>query len=148
MLRDEKNLHLLMQQLSLNKAWSIKNNWVGRKMTGAGKELLQPGFEKCSGGTGDLIFLNQVTHDASWRQPSSTSSKWIRHLRVEQVFPPQLSLLFFPQVWLFGVQVVMYHITQKYSGKYRQQDGWHSLHKIPQEKLILDQSQEAIHVQH
>lgn len=58
------------------------------------------------------------------------------------------SSFFFPQVWLFGVQVVMYHITQKYPEKYRQQDGWNSLHKIPQEKLILDQSQEAIQVQH
>lgn len=44
-------------------------------MTGGGKELLQPGFEKCSWGTGDLIYVNQVTHDAAWRQPSSTSSK-------------------------------------------------------------------------
>lgn len=42
----------------------------------------------------------------------------------------------------------MYHITQKYSGKYLQRDGWHALHRFPQEKLILDQSQEAIWVQH
>lgn len=90
-----KNLHLLMQQLSLNKAWSIKNDWVERKMTGEGKELLQPESEKCSWDAGDLIYQNQMTHDAAWRQPSSTSSKWIQHLRVEQVFP-QPSLSFFP----------------------------------------------------
>lgn len=77
-------------------------------MTGGGKELLQPGFEKCSWGAGDLIYVNQVTHDAAWRQPSSTSSKWIRHLRVEQVFPLQTSLLFFPPgliIWCAGGDV-------------------------------------------
>lgn len=65
-------------------------------MTRGGKELLQPESEKCSWDTGDPIYVKQVTHDAAWRQPSSTSSKWIQHLRVEQAFPPQLSLLFFP----------------------------------------------------
>lgn len=67
-----------------------------REMRGEGKELLRP--EKCSWDAGDLIYLNQVIHDAAWRQPSFTSSKWIQHLKVEQVFPPQPSLLFFPQV--------------------------------------------------
>lgn len=47
-----------MEQLSLNKAWSINNDWVGRKMTGGGKELLQSEFEKCSWDAGDLIYLN------------------------------------------------------------------------------------------
>lgn len=86
-----EDLRLLMQRPSFNKARSTKKrSWA--EGDGRGKELLQPCFEECSQGAGEGLWLNEVTHGTAWRQPSSTSSKRIRHLRAERVCPLQPSL--------------------------------------------------------